>query len=282
MVACTEREQAASTQHMAELLEDIAVNVDPATHPYVNLDRVDYFRARLDHLRLSGAAINSRRREQILQARLSLANELLQAGQSDQAVQEYRQLQTVVHHPRLRHSLQMLVGLAYLRLGEQENCVVQHNINSCLMPIRGTGVHQIKRGSSAAVEEFLGILSRNPGDLSARWLLNIAYMTLGQYPEEVPQNLLIPPEVFTSDYDIGVFRDVAPQLGLDVVGLSGGTIMEDFDGDGYLDIVASSWGLRDPLRYFRNQGDGTFADSHTRGRLRGYCGWFEHLPGRLR
>ena len=102
LVACAEREQAASTQRMAELLEDIAVNVDPATHPYVNLDRVAYFRARLDHLRQSSAATNPRTREQILQARLSLANELLQAGQSDQAVQEYRQLQTMVHHPRLR------------------------------------------------------------------------------------------------------------------------------------------------------------------------------------
>ena len=272
LVACAEREQAASTQRMAELLEDLAVNVDPAAHPYVNLDRVAYFRAQVDHLRQSRAATNPRTREQILQARLSLANELLQAGQSEQAVQEYRHLQTVVHHPRLRHSLQLLVGLAYLRLGEQENCVVQHNIDSCLMPIRNTGVHQIKRGSSAAVEEFLRVLSRDPSNLSARWLLNIAYMTLGQYPEEVPQNLLIPPEVFTSDHDIGVFRDVAPQLGLDVVGLSGGAIMEDFDGDGYLDIVASSWGLRDPLRYFRNQGNGTFADRTQAAGLEGIVG----------
>ena len=60
LVACTEREQAASTQRMAELLEDIAVNVDPATHPYVNLDRVAYFRAQLDHLRQADVATNPR------------------------------------------------------------------------------------------------------------------------------------------------------------------------------------------------------------------------------
>ena len=84
--------------------------------------------------------------------------------------------------------------------------------------------------------------------------------------------MLIPPEIFTSDHDIGVFRDVAPQLGLDVVGLSGGAIMEDFDGDGYLDIVASSWGLRDPLRYFRNQGNGTFADRTQAAGLEGIVG----------
>ena len=36
--------------------------------------------------------------------------------------------------------------------------------------------------------------------------------------------------------------------------------MENFDRDGHLDIMVSSWGLLDQLRYFRNRGDGTFAD----------------------
>jgi hypothetical protein len=65
---------------------------------------------------------------------------------------------------------------------------------------------------------------------------------------------------------------MAPLLGLDVVGLSGGGIMEDFDGDGYLDIMASSWGLRDPIRYFRNRGDGTFADRTEAAGLSGIVG----------
>ena len=272
LTGCTEQRQAASTRRMAEGLAEIAASVDPSTHLYVNSDRAAYFRDQLEGLRQSGAVANPRGREQLLQTRLALANELLQAGQSEEAVEQYRQLQTAIHHPQYRHSLQMLVGLAYLRLGEQENCIVQHNINSCLLPIRETGVHQIKRGSSAAVDEFLGILGRNPGDLTARWLLNIAYMTLGEYPEKVPQRLLIPPQVFASDYDIGIFRDVAPRLGLDVLGLSGGAIMEDFDGDGYLDVMASSWGLRDQLRYFRNQGDGTFADGTLEAGLEGIVG----------
>ena len=45
--------------------------------------------------------------------------------------------------------------------------------------------------------------------------------------------------------------------------------MDDFDGDGYLDIVASSYGLRDQLRYFRNNGDGSFSDKTLEAGLEG-------------
>ena len=85
-------------------------------------------------------------------------------------------------------------------------------------------------------------------------------MTLGEYPDAVPADYLIPPSTFDSDYDIEHFEDVSPALGLDVICSAGGAVMEDFDGDGHLDILASSWAPRDQIRYFRNVGDGTFAD----------------------
>ena len=85
-------------------------------------------------------------------------------------------------------------------------------------------------------------------------------MTVGEYPDKVPRQWLIPPAVFESEYDIGRFPDVAMAVGVDKVGLAGGSIIEDFDGDGLLDIVASSWGLRDQLRFFKNDGRGRFTD----------------------
>ena len=276
LASCSEPpgpEQAASTRRMAERLEEIARNADPALHIYVNAERVEYFRSQVEHLRATTTANDLQGKDLLLKTRFTLANELLRAGQFEEAVKSFRQLQAeTVGKPQVQHILQVLLGLSYLRLGEQENCIVHHNIESCLLPIRGAGVHQIKRGSRAAIEEFLGVLQRNPGDLSARWLLNIAYMTLGEHPDKVPQDHLMAAEVFAADYDIKRFRDVAPQLGLDVVGLSGGAIMEDFDGDGYLDIVASSWGLRDQIRYFHNRGDGTFADNTREAGLVGIVG----------
>ena len=48
--------------------------------------------------------------------------------------------------------------------------------------------------------------------------------------------------------------------------------MEDFDRDGHLDVMVSSWGRRDPLRYFRNSGDGAFAERTEAAGLAGIVG----------
>jgi hypothetical protein len=157
-------------------------------------------------------------------------------------------------------------------LGEQDNCILQHSIASCLLPIEGEGIHKNQRGSRAAIKEYLALLNDDPDNLSHRWLLNIAYMTLGEYPDQVPKKFLIPPSVFDSEYDIKRFHDVAPSLGLDIVDHAGGSIMEDFDGDGYLDIMASSWELDDQLRYFRNNGNGTFTEMTEAAGLKGITG----------
>jgi hypothetical protein len=65
-------------------------------------------------------------------------------------------------------------------------------------------------------------------------------MTVGEYPDKVPPNWLIPPKAFDSDYPVNRFREIAPSLGLDVDALAGGVIMDDFDRDGYLDLIMLS------------------------------------------
>ena len=47
-----------------------------------------------------------------------------------------------------------------------------------------------------------------------RWLLNIAYMTLGEYPEHVPRAFLIPRDAFASKLDVGQFENVRSAVGL--------------------------------------------------------------------
>jgi len=59
---------------------------------------------------------------------------------------------------------------------------------------------------------------------------------------------------------------VAPQLGVAVRTMAGGSIMEDFDGDGLLDLITSSTGHHENINYFQNQGDGSFTDrTHSAG-----------------
>src|SRR5689334_24896364 len=85
-------------------------------------------------------------------------------------------------------------------------------------------------------------------------LLNISYMVLGKYPLEVPRPWLIPPETFKSDYDVGLFRDVAASRRVDAFGRAGGVILEDFDNDGHLDLMVSHMGIEEQLEYFHNNG----------------------------
>jgi hypothetical protein len=85
-------------------------------------------------------------------------------------------------------------------------------------------------------------------------------MTAGSYPAAVPRQFLIPPSVFASSEDLGRFPDVAPGAGVAVHGAAGGVIIDDFENNGLLDIVTSQIDDCQPLRFFHNNGDGTFTD----------------------
>jgi len=156
--------------------------------------------------------------------------------------------------------LEMVLGVLHLRRGELENCVHDKNADRCLFPIRAPGVHTQTSGSETASEFFARHLRRSPDDLEARWLLNVAYMTLGRFPQDVPREQLIPPEAWASPDDPGRFKDVAPRLGLDAPGRAGGVVADDIDGDGLFDVVISSVDPCAPLRYYHNEADGTFRE----------------------
>ncbi|HLJ91010.1 MAG TPA: CRTAC1 family protein, partial [Candidatus Angelobacter sp.] len=100
----------------------------------------------------------------------------------------------------------------------------------------------------------------DPDGLEQKWLLNLACMAVGKYPHAVPSKHLIPLAPFGSEPKMGRFEDVAPMLGIDKFGMSGSVVMDDFDNDGFLDLIVSSWDPCAPLRYFHNGGDGTFSD----------------------
>jgi hypothetical protein len=164
------------------------------------------------------------------------------------------------------------IGIAYMRLGERSNCMLNHNGSSCIFPIKDQGVHKIKTGSQKAIEVYEAMLKSNPKDLESKWLLNIAFMTLGGYPKSVPQEFLIPGLDADTAFKVKPFTDMAADLGLNINGRAGGVIVDDFNNDGYLDIVTSGWDLSDPMHYFQNNKDGTFTDMTGQSGLEGIKG----------
>ena len=164
-------------------------------------------------------------------------------------------------------------GVTALRRGENENCIMCRGESSCILPISPAAVHTNPAGSRLAIEHFTEYLEQFPDDIEVRWLLNLAHMTLGEYPDRVdPRFRLDLCRFFKSEFDIGRFRDVGHLVGVNRFNQAGGAIMDDFDNDGLLDIVVSSFDPTQALAYYRNNGDSTFEDRRGAGWARGQFG----------
>ena len=158
-----------------------------------------------------------------------------------------------------------LIGVSELRRGELENCVMHPNAARCIFPVSVAGRHDMPSGAEHAMAAFERALEQSPDDLELRWLLNVAAMTIGKYPDGVPAKYLIASDRFASAEDPGMFKDMAPELGLDHTSRAGGVVMDDFNGDGLLDIVISSLSPCEPLHLFLQQPDGKFKESLSAG-----------------
>ena len=164
-------------------------------------------------------------------------------------------------------------GVTGLRRGETENCVMCRGESSCILPISAAARHLIPEGSQIAIKHFTEYLKEFPDDLEVRWLLNIAHMTLGEYPEKVdPKYLVSLDHWMKSEFNIGKFRDIGARAGVNRLNQAGGAVMEDFDNDGLLDLAVTSFDPTERMLFYRNQGDGTFADRSKEAGVSGQLG----------
>ena len=258
--------RADETARMVKRLEQLARDNNWEINPYANTRRANAWQARL----AGELPLNERI---TLQARVAV--ELLNDGQTKEAMAAFKTLQKLHTDNGLKINPSLLnhyLAICWLRLGEQQNCIDGHTTESCLFPIRGGGVHRRQEGSRGAVAVLKETLKAEPGNLTARWLLNIAYMTLGEYPDKVPPAWLIDPKRFEAEHEMQPFHDVAEAAGVAINGLAGGSITDDFDNDGYLDLFISSWGFEDQVRFMKNMGTGRFEDHTEQAGLTGITG----------
>ncbi|MAD81030.1 MAG: hypothetical protein CMJ50_09350 [Planctomycetaceae bacterium] len=271
-----------SHEQMLEILRDIAERT-PDEHPYLGTHQVQLLRQRVANLGPSASVFDR------IAAHSELGQEELHVDNIEAAIKHLTtasELFPQLPYPnetvrnRFWNRLTFSRGTAWMRLGETENCVQLYSSESCIVPIQGAGLHIRQIGSRTAIECFLEVLDR-PSDekveqvkvhLPATWLLNIAYMTLGGYPHDVPKEHLIPPSFFQPEIDIRRFENISPKLGLDTFNLSGGAIVDDFDNDDYLDIMTSTHDSIGQTQLFRNNRDGAFTERTEEAGLLGLYG----------
>ena len=201
-----------------------------------------------------------------------LAFHRLRLGDVDEAVRlltEAAELAELVT-PGSRDHLASLeeLAVAYMKRGEIENCVSPEGRLVCVLPLDPEYAHEDSDSVSMAIDILDNLLALDPESVRRRWLLNVAHMARGTYPEGVSEAYRVPPAAFASAVGAGFkpapkgerFREIAADVGIYSVDLAGGAIVEDFDNDGLLDIVTSSWDPSQSLRLYHNDGLGRFVE----------------------
>jgi hypothetical protein len=210
-----------------------------------------------------------------------LGQELLNQGQLDQAAAHLDtalQMATAVNAPADALDQMLLMrALIGLRRGEVENCINAPDPGYpylCLLFTGAEGAYPQKDPIQGAAADLEAALRVAPQDTTALWLLNVAHMLLGSYPDGVPAAWRIPPERFASPRQVPRFRNVAADLGVNGVNQLGGSIMEDFDNDGFLDILTTTYHPCKHVLYYHNDGNGRMSDRSVAAGLGDQLGGF--------
>jgi hypothetical protein len=258
-----------STGRMAAALRDITerTTADPQSNIFLNSARA----AALVDILSRGTGDDG------FQARFELATERVRAGKTRDAIAGLDSLMQQFHltwdHIAAKDKPVFdLAAIAYLRLGEQENCVDNPAANICILPLKGAARHVKQEGARGAISRYASLLKQFPDDRGSQWLLNIAYLQIGAYPDSVPSAWRVPNLSLTTPGAFPEYPNVAGAVGLDIYGHAGGVSIDDFNNDGLLDVFTTSWGFSDPVHVMLNDGRGGFSDRTSAAGLGGITG----------
>ena len=94
-------------------------------------------------------------------AELNLGNELEGIKHLELAYDLLPEVKDSIEEKRVMENIFML-GVAWMRRGETENCCARFTPESCIIPIRGGGLHTKEEGSRNAIRYFEEILKKAP------------------------------------------------------------------------------------------------------------------------
>ena len=236
----------------------------------------------LDTERVLAATDSSTPPQVLAQLYLTRARDLRRFGDDQSALQALAEVRRIEQSAQIQRSepfLDFEEGLTWLRAAEQENCLHCEDGTSCLLPITSAGIHRKQEYSRQAAICFNRYLEQAPDDLSIAWLLNIASMTAGDFPTTVPPGFRLPEDAFRDSGHDQHFTSISSSVGLAAADCGGGAVAEDFDGDGWIDLMTSSWEPGGQIRLYQNQADGTFKDVTESSGLLGITGGINLIPG---
>ena len=215
-----------------------------------------------------------------LDARLSLSHQKMIRGEAEEAARQIevilRLLQRAIDNGAAWEAQLNFVykrrGIAYMHLAEQVRCGVERGPENCTVAPAWSRPEHHAQYYGTALDSFLTYLKHYPQDISARWLANVSANVLNRHPDAVPEALRISLFSGRRQPSLPRFPDLAPILGIDAYDQAGGVMVEDFDGDGLLDIATSTMDTFGSLRLFQNVGARGFTERTAGSGLEGQLG----------
>jgi hypothetical protein len=160
--------------------------------------------------------------------------------------------------PLITERLYQVLGIAWMRDAETVNCVAHGSGESCIVPFGPHAVHLDPSYMASASAQFEQALAMDPDQPSVVWLDNVAYMAQGTWPDDVPEAYQLPPGFLDPEEELPAWPNVMPDLGITDSTLAGGAAIEDFDGDGRLDLLVSTIDPHQGMALYANTGTGGF------------------------
>src|SRR5215467_14282410 len=178
----------------------------------------------------------------VMQEHVALGELYSYQGRMDSAIPQYEEAYRIASEkvPRAVPLMEFTLGVAHLHRSDMVNEAFSAPGEKCLFPMRPGNAYKNTADAQKAIEHFSKCLEYRPQSLDSRWFMNLAYATLGAYPEGVPAKYRIPLTAFESRESVARFLDVAPLVGVDPFSMAGSVIVDDFENNGSLDILASS------------------------------------------
>jgi hypothetical protein len=255
------------TAKMVKLLDQVAVSTLANGYVYGGGPRIHYLDSML-------AASGQMHILQQLVLKKALAEEWLIQGDTPKAIPLFEEILQVLEErgekqTDLYFQVSKNLALAFLRLGEQENCQQHHDAASCIVPFGSGAIHQLTDGTAMALQLYARLMEQSPQDVAFRWLHQIAAMALNI---PLPASQAIDLHRLESGVPFQPFANLAPDLGFHRMETSGGVVVDDFNNDGLPDIMTTSWGLREQMRLYINTGKGGFVETTDQAGLTGLTG----------
>ena len=197
-------------------------------------------------------------------------------GEFDQAIQK---IELSISEQGETQQKLFWLAQSYFRNAETKNCLARiksgesrnlgTDVQVCTLPIEGRCCHCETSDTIKARDIFLRLLNEHSNnDAIYKWYLNFCTLALGQPVDSLPpeyqiskvfENAFYRHEETRSKFSHLQFADQAMELGVDTLDCGRGVAVEDFDNDGYLDIVTG--GSFQDVRFYRNENGKAFRDS---------------------